>query len=174
MWTVTLTHSLSPGDLQAYSYRLYSHHHRLTVATKASSVTRSLKLRHVNHAVITWMGDHQGRLGAVNLGPFVDIDLNFWLPVNTAVIVLTPEEVTQDSHRERCIVVHSARRIVKVLKSPVVMDYRHPSYFPPHNTRGPIRCNCIIIEDCFIVTCKSPALTHSVMALYTIGPCTYG
>jgi len=47
--------------------------------TKASSVAYSMKLTHVNlgyRAVSTWMGDHQGRLGAVNLGPFVGVELN--------------------------------------------------------------------------------------------------
>jgi len=39
---------------------------RLAVATKASSVARLLKLRHVDLSI--WMGDHQGRPGAVNLG----------------------------------------------------------------------------------------------------------
>jgi len=33
--------------------------------------------------------DHQGRLGAVNLGPFVSADLNLWPTVYTAVIMLT-------------------------------------------------------------------------------------
>jgi len=44
------------------------------VATKASFVARSLKLRHVD--LSTWMGDHQGRLGAVNLDPLVSADFN--------------------------------------------------------------------------------------------------
>jgi len=47
--------------------------HRFTVATKASPVARSLKLRTV---VSTWMGDRQGRPSAVNLCPFVGVDLN--------------------------------------------------------------------------------------------------
>jgi len=34
------------------------------------------------------MGDHQGRLGAVNLGPFVGVDLNLWPTVHIADIVL--------------------------------------------------------------------------------------
>jgi len=43
----------------------------------ATLVARSLKLRHVDlGSVSTWMGDHQGRLDAVNLGPFVGVDLN--------------------------------------------------------------------------------------------------
>jgi len=45
------------------------------VATKASSVARSLELRHVDLGS-TWMGDHQGRLGTVNLGPFVSVKFN--------------------------------------------------------------------------------------------------
>jgi len=41
-------------------------------------------------SVSTWMGDHQGlRLGAVNLGPFVGVDLNLWPAVYIAIIVLT-------------------------------------------------------------------------------------
>jgi len=47
----------------------------LAVATKCSSVARSLKLRNVD-PVSTWMGYHQRKLGAVNLGPFVGVDLN--------------------------------------------------------------------------------------------------
>jgi len=47
---------------------------RLAVVTKASSVARSLKLRHVN--LSTWMGDHPRRLGAVKLASFVGVDLN--------------------------------------------------------------------------------------------------
>jgi len=34
------------------------------------------------------MVDHQGRLGAVNLDPFVGMDLNLWPTVYIAVIVL--------------------------------------------------------------------------------------
>jgi len=29
-------------------------------------------------SVSTWMGDHQGRLDAVNLNPFVDVDVTVW------------------------------------------------------------------------------------------------
>jgi len=50
---------------------------RLAVATKASSVARSLKLTNVDlgyYLVTTWMG--QGRPSAVNLCPFVGVDLN--------------------------------------------------------------------------------------------------
>jgi len=39
--------------------------------------------------VSTWMGDHQGRLGTVNLGPFVGVDLNLGPAVYIADIVLT-------------------------------------------------------------------------------------
>jgi len=39
--------------------------------------------------VSTWMGDLQGRLSAVNLCPFVGVDLNLWPTVHIAVIVLT-------------------------------------------------------------------------------------
>jgi len=39
--------------------------------------------------VSTWMGDHEGRLGAMNLGLFVGVDLNLWPTVYIAVIVLT-------------------------------------------------------------------------------------
>jgi len=48
---------------------------RLAVATKASSVARSPKLS-TSSSVSTWMGDHQERLDAVNLDPFVGVDLN--------------------------------------------------------------------------------------------------
>jgi len=37
----------------------------------------------------TWMGDHQGRLGVVNLDPFVGEDLNLFLTVYIAIIALT-------------------------------------------------------------------------------------
>jgi len=37
----------------------------------------------------TWMGDRQGRPGAVNLGPFVGVGLNMWPTVYIVVIVLT-------------------------------------------------------------------------------------
>jgi len=33
----------------------------------------------------TWMGDRQGRLGAVNLGPFVGVDLSLWPTVYIAL-----------------------------------------------------------------------------------------
>jgi len=58
---------------------------RPAVATKSSSV--ALKLR-TSTSVSIWMGDHQGRLGAVNLwtcGPFVGVDLNLWPTVCIAV-----------------------------------------------------------------------------------------
>jgi len=35
------------------------------------------------------MGDHQGRPGAVNMGPFVGVDLYLFPTVSIAVIVLT-------------------------------------------------------------------------------------
>jgi len=35
------------------------------------------------------MGDLRGRTGAVNLGPFVGVDLNLWPTVHIDVIVLT-------------------------------------------------------------------------------------
>jgi len=44
------------------------------VATKASSVARSLKFI-TSTPVSDWMSDHKGRLGAVNLGLFVSVDL---------------------------------------------------------------------------------------------------
>jgi len=39
-------------------------------------------------SVSTWMVDHQGRLGAVNLGPFVSVDLNLRPTIYIADIVL--------------------------------------------------------------------------------------
>jgi len=39
------------------------------------------------------MGDHQERPGAVNLGPFVGVNLNLWPTDYMAVIVLTPGDV---------------------------------------------------------------------------------
>jgi hypothetical protein len=48
---------------------------RLSVATKASSVARSLKLAK-SILLIPWMGDHQRRPDAVNLITFVGVDLN--------------------------------------------------------------------------------------------------
>jgi len=50
-------------------------HQRLAEGTMASSVARSLKLRHVDHGNSTWMDDHQERLGDVNLGLFIGVDL---------------------------------------------------------------------------------------------------
>jgi len=47
--------------------------------------------RLVSTSVCTWMGDHQGRPGTVNLGPFVSVDLNLWPTVYIADIVLTKE-----------------------------------------------------------------------------------
>jgi len=50
---------------------------RSAVATNACSVTRSLKLSSLTSSPFsTWMSDHQGRLSAVNLCPFVGVDLN--------------------------------------------------------------------------------------------------
>jgi len=48
----------------------------LAVATKASSVSRSPKLRHVDLGYSTWMGDHEGIPHAVNMCPIVCVDLN--------------------------------------------------------------------------------------------------
>ena len=45
------------------------------MATKASSVARSLKLAK-SILLIPWMGDHQRRPDAVNLITFVGVDLN--------------------------------------------------------------------------------------------------
>jgi len=62
---------------------------RKAVATKDSSVARSLKLG-TSTSVNTWMGDHHERPGAVNLGSFVGVDINLWPTVHyAAVIVLT-------------------------------------------------------------------------------------
>jgi len=47
----------------------------LAVATEASSVARSPKLG-TSTSVSTWMGDHQGRPGALNLALFIDVDFN--------------------------------------------------------------------------------------------------
>jgi len=41
-------------------------------------------------SVSTWMGDRRGRPSAVNLCPFVGVDLYMWPTVYLAVIVLTP------------------------------------------------------------------------------------
>jgi len=38
-------------------------------------------------------GNFLGRLGAVNLAPFVGVDLNLWPTVHIAVIMLTPGDV---------------------------------------------------------------------------------
>jgi len=46
----------------------------LAVATNASSVHGTFTA--VKASVGTWMGDHQEIPGAVNLGPFVGVDLN--------------------------------------------------------------------------------------------------
>jgi len=48
----------------------------LVVASKASSVAHSLKLRHLT-SVNTWMGDHQGRLGVVNPGSICRCGLKY-------------------------------------------------------------------------------------------------
>jgi len=45
--------------------------------------------RGMSTSISTWMGDHQGRTGAVNLCPFVDTDLNMRLIVCVAVVALT-------------------------------------------------------------------------------------
>jgi len=49
----------------------------ITMTTKVSSVARSveLKARRTRLKGSTWMGDHQERPGAVNLGRFIDVDL---------------------------------------------------------------------------------------------------
>jgi len=58
-----------------YTLPLCQYSSRSTVATNACSVTRSLKLSNVEPGY-TWMGERQGRLSAVNLCPFVGVDLN--------------------------------------------------------------------------------------------------
>jgi len=40
-------------------------------------------------SISTWMGDRQGRLSAVNLCPFVTVDLNLRPTIYIAVILLT-------------------------------------------------------------------------------------
>jgi len=45
------------------------------VVTKASLVARSLKLG-LPTLVSTWVGDHQGRPGALSLVPIVSVDFN--------------------------------------------------------------------------------------------------
>jgi len=75
----------------------------LSVATKASSVTRSLQLA-TSTSVSTWMGDHQGRPSAENLCPFVGVDINLWLTVCIAVIVLT--DVTWINQITRISTIH--------------------------------------------------------------------
>jgi len=54
------------------------------------------------------MGDRQGRLSAVNLCPFVGVDLNLWPTVYIAVIVLTRTE--NESNRKSFDVVSLGRR----------------------------------------------------------------
>jgi len=58
------------------------------VTTKPNSVACSWSYGSLT-SVSTWLVDHQGRLGAVNLGPFIDVDVNLWLTVYIAVIVLS-------------------------------------------------------------------------------------
>jgi len=41
------------------------------------------------------MGDHQGRPGAVNLGPVVIVDLNLWKIVCIAVITLIRTKINK-------------------------------------------------------------------------------
>jgi len=48
-------------------------------------------------SVTTWMGDHEGRPRAVNLCPFVGLELNLWPTVYIAVIVLT--RIWSDSNK---------------------------------------------------------------------------
>jgi len=44
------------------------------------------------------MGDNQRRLGAVNFGMFVGVDLNTWPTVYIAIIVLTRTEMNQTNY----------------------------------------------------------------------------
>jgi len=67
------------------------------VATNSCSVTTwSLKLSNVE-PISTWMGDHQGRVSAVNLCPFVCVDLNMWPTVHIAVIWTKIDRSTKSS-----------------------------------------------------------------------------
>jgi len=63
---------------------------RLAVAIKASSVARSLNLKHVGLGYYLDC-DHHERPGVVNLGLFVGVDLNMWPTVCVAIIVLTTD-----------------------------------------------------------------------------------
>jgi len=48
------------------------------VVPRARPIREWWKLSYVDlgESVNTWMGDHQGRPGAVNLGPFVGVNFN--------------------------------------------------------------------------------------------------
>jgi len=64
-----LLFSARASDYYIYIY-IYIYIYYTTIAYGGDRVARSLKLRHVDLGpVSTWVGDHQGRLGAVNLGP---------------------------------------------------------------------------------------------------------
>jgi len=68
--------------------------YELAVATKASSVARSLKLRHVD---LGWYMDGwpPGQNRRLNLGSFVGVDWNQWPTVYIANIVLTRTSMNQ-------------------------------------------------------------------------------
>jgi len=63
---------------------------RIAVATKAIAQWHVHWSWGTSSSVGIWMGDRPRRSGAVNLGPFVGVDLNPSLTVYTAVIVVTP------------------------------------------------------------------------------------
>jgi len=69
---------------------LYSYYMNLHSACDVPNLARGIILA-LSDAIYrpTWTGDRQGRPSAVNLCPFVDVDLNRWPTVYIAVIELT-------------------------------------------------------------------------------------
>jgi len=75
---------------------------RSAVVTYACTYACSVTLGHLSSltstSVSTWMGDHQGRPSAVNLCPFVGVEINLWPTVHIAVIADT--DVNQSINRK--------------------------------------------------------------------------
>jgi len=99
------SHAPSRNDIRSW---------RLVVATKTSTVARSLKLRHVDLGFSALMGDLQETLSALNLGPFVGVDSNLctdrlynrhradtdvkWIKPNLGYVKRQTEQILIESH----------------------------------------------------------------------------
>jgi len=109
-------------------------------------------------SVSTWMGDRQGRPSAVNLCPFVRVDLNLWPTVDIAVIVLTPGDVkwikpNQLNHVMSCLVVSLGPTYPPSTLSDLVECYNSTlSQLPTNMHRPRVTFNHLICHSSWFIS----------------------